>query len=117
MVTNESLREFTAAVVDAIDVPNSWLPVEYQDKRRRKEGYTGLDFIRRKLRKNKKIASEHQDRKAIKLSNIEQYRQQVERGEEIQYNENSTKLDRNLHTFYDLMDRAGHFEGDEFDVE
>lgn len=113
---NENLRLFVDSVADCIEVPHSWLPVEFRDRRRKT--HTSLRYVKRKLRKKKMVESEHQERKSIKARNIENYRKQIEAGQEaIEYNTNEEKLHRNSLTFCKLMVESGLMQEEEFENE
>ena len=110
---NENLRLFVDSVADCIEVPHEWLPIEFRDKRRKT--HTSLRYVKRKLRKKKLVESEHQEKKSIKAKNIENYKAQIEAGQEsIEYNENGPKLHRNCLTFCKLMVESGLMQEEEF---
>lgn len=111
-----------AAILNCIYVPNEILPERFHDNR---EGVTSLARINKildgKISEDKYVDPESvsvkfdvsegdsdENRKIVsgtpeRLAKLEKYRNDVASGEEIGYNINSYKLDRNMRTFATLM--------------
>ena len=71
--TQKMLDQLDAAIFQAITVPNSWLPEQYQNK---KTGRVSLARLNKKCNKRDGI-TDHKKLKAEKARRIENYRQQV----------------------------------------
>ena len=96
------LNKIQQATLECFAVENDFLPDEYVDGRTETTGFTGLDFINRKLQKKGLAESDYQQLKNIKANNCEMYRKQLEEFGSIDYNVNEEKLNRNEMCFYNL---------------
>ena len=96
------LNKIQQTTPECFAVENDFLPDEYVDGRTETTGFTGLDFINRKLQKKGLVESDYQQLKNIKANNREMYRKQLEEFGSIDYNVNEEKLNRNKMCFYNL---------------
>ena len=99
-------------VQETVEIPNSWLPKEYQH---------GVDGCRTVSNLNglldkKSGVSKHQQKKAVKAENVKIYRQSMEDHAEIDYNlgqVNAEQLYRNQQTFVEAQIQIGNIVIDE----
>ena len=109
------LQALENAVADCVEIPNEWLPKEYQH---------GVDFCRtvdninRMLDKNSRGLSSHQVKKAAKKKNIEIYRKSMDDHAEIDYNlgpVDQEQLYKNQQAFVEAMVQSGQIYIDDFE--
>ena len=106
--------DFTALeklVEETIVIPNSWLPKEYHHG---VEGGRTIADLNRMLDTRSGV-SKHQQNKADKAANIENYRQQLEQNERFEYDGliNPQQLYRNQQAFVEAQIQAGNIVIDE----
>ncbi len=106
------LAAFEEAVAECVEIPNSWLPKEYQH---------GVDGCRTVSNLNKLCDAKvgitpHKKKKATKTENVKIYRQSMEDHAEIDYNlgqVNAEQLYRNQQTFVEAQIQIGNIVIDE----
>ena len=113
MNAQQLIRQAQAIVESGLDIPNSWLPAELQD---RKRGGRTAAKINRLLDKRDGI-TEHRKLKAVKARNIARLAAQIEAGaESLDYSgneRNELQLDRNERAMIEGMIYAGHIDADD----
>ena len=106
------LAAFEDAIAECVEIPNSWLPKEYQHG---VDGGRTVSNLNRILDKKTGVSS-HQQKKAIKAENVKIYRQSMEDHAEIDYNlgqVNAEQLYRNQQTFVEAQIQTGNIVIDE----
>ena len=81
----ELLAQYKKQIKECLTVPNEWLPEEFQDNR---TDCVSLADIEKKCDAREKticVSAEHED-SIERAKRVQIYRDQLERGEEIQYN-------------------------------
>ena len=105
------LQAFEDAIANCVEIPNEWLPKEYQ------HGVSGCRTVSdlHKLCDTKSGVSKHKQNKADKAANIENYRQQLEQNERFEYDGliNPQQLYRNQQAFVEAQIQAGNIVIDE----
>ena len=105
------LQAFEDAIANCVEIPNEWLPKEYQ------HGIDGCRTISNlnSLLDTRSGVSKHQQNKADKAANIENYRQQLEQNERFEYDglTNPQQLYRNQQAFVEAQIQAGNIVIDE----
>ncbi len=100
------LQAFEDAIANCVEIPNEWLPKEYQ------HGVDGCRTIANlnSLLDTRSGVSKHQQNKADKADNIENYRQQLEQNERFEYDglTNPQQLYRNQQAFVEAQIQAGN---------
>lgn len=113
MNIQQAIREFQAAHDAAIVIPNSWLPAEFQDRKRGGRTPTKLN----KMCDKRDGITEHRKLKAIKARNIARLAAQLEAGcESFDYSQNERnelQLYRNECAMIEGMIHAGHIDRDD----
>ena len=100
------LQALENAVAECIEIPNEWLPKEYQH---------GIDGCRSIANLNSILdartgLTKHQQNKIDKAANIENYRQQLDNNESLEYNGlvDLQQLYRNQQAFIEAQIQAGN---------
>lgn len=100
------LQALENAVAECIEIPNEWLPKEYQ------HGIDGCRTISNlnNILNNRTGISSHQQKKIDKAANIENYRQQLDNNESFEYNGliDSQQLYSNQQAFIEAQIQAGN---------
>ena len=100
------LQALENAVAECVEIPNEWLPKEYQN------GVTGcrtIDYLNRACLLRAGI-TDHKKKKAIKEENVKIYRKSMDDHAEIDYNlgkVDQQQLYRNQQAFVEAMVQAG----------
>ena len=108
------LQALENAVADCVEIPNEWLPKEYQN------GVTGcrtIDYLNRACVLRAGI-TDHKKKKAIKEENVKIYRKSMDDHAEIDYNlgkVDQQQLYRNQQAFVEAMVQAGQIYIDDFE--
>ena len=90
-IGGELLERLRRATMEVIEVPNDLLPKEYRNLR---DGGRSLAELEAMTQTEENTLSEHQIEKAEKSKRVEQYRQQWEENETIEYDVDEYKLHR-----------------------
>lgn len=113
--TQKAIREFKAAIDAAIVVPNSWLPADFQDRKRGGRTIAKLNAMSDK----RDGITEHRKLKAVKARNIARLAAQFEAGcESLDYSgneRNELQLYRNECAMVEGMIHAGHIDADDLE--
>ena len=106
------LQALENAVAECIEIPNEWLPKEYQHG---VNGCRTIANLNSLLDRNSGGDSKHKIEKADKAANIENYRQQLEQGESFEYDGlvKPQQLYRNQQAFVEAQVQAGNIVIDE----
>ena len=100
------LQALENAVAECIEIPNEWLPKEYQ------HGIDGCRTISNlnNILNNRTGISSHQQNKADKAINIENYRKQIDENQSFEYNGlvDLQQLYRNQQAFIEAQIQAGN---------
>lgn len=117
MNTQQAIREFQAAIEAAIVIPNSWLPADFQDRKRGGRTVTKLN----KLLDKRDGITEHRKLKAVKARNIARLAAQFEAGSEsFDYSgneRNELQLYRNECAMVEGMISSGLIDRDDLENE
>ena len=108
------LQALENAVADCVEIPNEWLPKEYQHG---VSGYRTVSNLNRMLDKRDGI-TDHKKKKAIKAKNVEIYRKSMDNHAEIDYNLGTVdqqQLYRNEQAFVEAMVQSGQIYIDDFE--
>jgi len=86
-------KELLNTMAQAIDIPNSWLPINLRSKK--EESVNAASILKkqakRQAKKNKLVNMENE--KVLQTERIARYRQQIEQGEEISFEEREEMID------------------------
>jgi len=89
-ISGQLAEQYRQALMEAIEVPNHMLPEEYRNEKTGLRSLAELDTMHIK----EHGPTQHQIDKAAKAQRIENYRQQWEDNETIEYDKNDDKLYR-----------------------
>lgn len=106
------LAAFEDAIAECVEIPNSWLPKEYQHGVAGGRTVSNLNGILDK----KTGVSGHQQKKAVKAENVKIYRQSMEDHAEIDYNLGQVDCDqlyKNQQAFVEAQIQIGNIVIDE----
>ena len=79
----ELLAEYKKQIKECFTVPNDWLPEEFQDHR---TDCVSLADVERKCdERDKYTLSRHEENEIEKAKRVQIYRDQIDRGKEIEY--------------------------------
>jgi len=108
------LQALENAVAECVEIPNEWLPKEFQDNVRGGRSINRLNDIL-DLREG---ITDHKKKKAIKAENIEIYRKSMDNHAEIDYSlgkSDQEQLYRNEQAFVEAMVQSGQMYIDDFE--
>lgn len=108
------LAAFEDAIAECVEIPNSWLPKEYQHG---VDGCRTIGDLSRILNKRNGVSS-HKQKKATKAENVKVYRKSIEDHAEIDYNlgqVDSEQLYKNEQAFVEAMVQSGQIYIDDFE--
>ena len=104
------LAQLRRDLMEVIEVPNSYLPEAYHNKR---DGYRTLAELDSMMQPVYDGPSDHEIEKAEKARRVEKYRQQWEENETIEYDVDEYKLHRYELAFVKGAEDAGWIDKDE----
>ena len=104
------LAQLRRDLMEVIEVPNSYLPEAYHNKR---DGYRTLAELDSMMQPVYDGPSDHEIEKAEKARRVEKYRQQWEANEKIEYDVDEYKLHRYELAFVKGAEDAGWIDKDE----
>ena len=108
------LQALENAVAECVEIPNEWLPKEFQDNVRGGRSINRLNDVL-DLREG---ITDHKKKKAIKAENVKIYRKSMDNHAEIDYSlgkSDQEQLYRNEQAFVEAMVQAGQIYIDDFE--
>ena len=109
------LQALENAVAECVEIPNEWLPKEYQNG---VSGCRTVSNLNRVLDSGSGGLTKHQKQKAIKAENVKIYRKSMDDHAEIDYNlgkVDQQQLYRNQQAFVEAMVQSGQIYIDDFE--